>query len=412
MDTSIERARESALKVVGATPEQVEKGLELHKRLFASDLFGFLPRTLSAKAHATITEMIGNGAAYAELSPVYDVLRANSHIYDPDCREQFVDAVRATGLNCTVLTAGSEKSLHHSIHRISWYIHLFDTMGDSVKKATCVADIEAIHREGKLAVVCSTNCAPAQSGLTDGMDAHYWIDIFYRLGIRIMHLTYNRRNWVGDGCLEPADGGLSLHGVDVVKHLSRIGMAVDTAHSGRRTTLDAARLSKAPIMATHTACQALYDHPRGKSDDELKAIADTGGLVGICCIPYFLGENGGLKDLLDHIDYAIHLIGTDHVAIGTDTTYVGPPPPGLPPIEGFPKASPYSADRWFGAWKEGHLQPKPEQHLQESLAWTNWPYFTVGLVARGYSECDIEKMLGKNLLRVLAEVENAAESPA
>ncbi|PJB67220.1 MAG: dipeptidase, partial [Armatimonadetes bacterium CG_4_9_14_3_um_filter_58_7] len=219
------------------------------------------------------------------------------------------------------------------------------------------------------------------------------------------------RNWLGDGCMEPADAGLSLHGREVVKHMNRIGMVVDTPHSGQQTTIDAANHSKAPIMATHTACQSIHPHPRGKNNDALKAIADTGGLVGICAIPYFLGERGTLKDLLNHIDYAVDLMGVDHVGIGTDTTYPMPHYTDVPsPWEKYPKVSPYNGDAWYGAWESvQHLHTTPDEEQQQSLAWTNWPCFTVGLVARGYSEGDIAKIIGGNFLRVLRAVEESAE---
>ncbi len=414
LDSLIEEAKESALKYIGAGPEDLEKGLELHKTIFTCDLFGFLPRTFSKKAQESIAEMIRNGASYQEVQPMRYVLTfVSSHIYDPYCREEYLKAIRAPQLDCTIMPIGSEKSLHDSLHRISWYIQLFDGMREYMTKCISVDDIESARKEGKLAVICNANCAPAQGGLLDGMDAHHWIDIFYRFGVRVMHLTYNRRNWVGDGCLEPANGGLSLHGQDVVKHLNRIGVIIDTAHSGERTTIDAAKFSRTPIVATHTTCKALYDHPRGKTDDEIRAIADGGGLVGICAIPSFLGENASVKDLLDHVDYAVNLVGPDHVAIGTDTGVICPPAPSevsnTPPS---PIPSPYSGDRWFGAWESA---PKPSPASPEgkkSLALTNWPYFTVGLLSRGYSKEDIEKIMGKNFLRVFTAVEAGKEKPA
>lgn len=409
MDEGITCGWKRAERDLGVSPEQVREGLEMHSRIFACDTFGFLPRTFSRSACATLEQMVENGATREELDVMSGVLGASCHVYDPDCRRQFLDAVKATGLGCTVLTIGSEKDLHHSIHRISWYIQLFDRMREHLLKATCVEDIGSARDSGRLAVVCSANCVPAHGGLSDGVDAHYWIDIFHRFGVRVMHLTYNRRNWVGDGCLEPADAGLSLHGRDVVRHLNELGIVVDTPHCGRQTTLDGAKFSKAPIMATHATCQGVYDHPRGKSDDELKAIADTGGLVGICIIPFFLGEHATLKDLMEHVDYAVNLVGPEHVAIGTDRAYTGPWPDGRSPFdpETRPKRSAYSRQGWWGAWETAPDHPDPTTEQWESLAWTNWPYYTVGLLAMGYGEEEITKILGTNLLRVLRNVQQA-----
>lgn len=413
---SIVKYRERARERLGATEDEIRRGFELHEKLFTCDAFGFLPNTWSKRACERLRDTILSGASRAEIAALKGVLSKLSHMYDPVCRKQFLGAVHATGLNCTVLTMGSEWDLHHSLHRISWYTHMFDMMRDHLHKVVRPEDFDIARRENKLGVVCSTNCSPAHGGLKNGPDAHHWIDILYRLGIRVMHLTYNRRNWVGDGCLEPANGGLSLHGRDVVRHLNEIGMAVDTPHTGRRTTLDAAELSSAPIMATHTGCESVFDHPRCKSDEELKAIAAGGGFVGIFAVPFFLGERGDINALLDHVDHAVDVMGVDHVGIGTDDTwhgnifevvpeeYIPPSPPGG------------AALNWHNAWEPKHLEHKGsgeeyDKHA-DSLRWTNWPWFTVGLVKRGYGDEDIAKIAGGNFRRVLTEIQTSVEPPA
>ncbi|MGI6087772.1 MAG: dipeptidase [Kiritimatiellia bacterium] len=412
--TSLERniaaARAAALGCLGMTPEEAAPGLAWHEELMVCDNFGFLPAIWSLQAADTLRTMIANGASYAEIRPVREAICRETSVFNQDCRQEFLGAVRATGLNCMALTVGSEKSLHHSLHRISWYIQMFDYLAPWLRKAVCYDDIAVALTENKLAVVCSANCPPAQSGLEDGMDVKNWVEIFYRFGIRIMHLTYNRRNWVGDGCLEPANGGLSLHGRDVIRQMNRLGIVVDTPHSGERTTIEAAEYSQTPIMASHTTCRALHNHPRGKSDDALKAIAASGGLVGICVLPHFLGGSADINALLDHVDHAVNLIGADHVAIGTDAAYQSDFPGGLAEFETqFPKAGAYSADRWFGAWGEAKY---PDVHItpegKASLSWLNWPYFTVGMRQRGYSRETIAKILGGNFLRVFRAVEDAA----
>ena len=110
------------------------------------------------------------------------------------------------------------------------------------------------------------------------------LKIFYQLGIRMMHLTYNRRNMIGDGCAEESNAGLSDFGRAVVKEMNRLGIIVDVAHSGEKTSLEAARLSDRPVVASHSGARALNDHFRCKSDELIKAICDTGGYIGVCCI--------------------------------------------------------------------------------------------------------------------------------
>jgi membrane dipeptidase len=149
-------------------------------------------------------------------------------------------------------------------------------------------------------------------------------------------------------------------------------------------------------MASHSGCRALRDHPRCKYDEAIEAVATTGGTIGICVLPGFLGLSGDLNALLDHIDHAVSVVGPDHVAIGTDVCYIPPYPEGL---KGFPDARWTSS--WWGAWKEEYASPPSQEHRWGSLAWTNWPMYTVGLVSRGYSDEDIRKIIGGNTLRVL-----------
>ncbi len=131
------------------------------------------------------------------------------------------------------------------------------------------------------------------------------IRIFFQLGIRIMHLTYNRRNMIGDGCAEPANAGLSDFGRAVVAQMNHVGVIVDVAHAGWQTSLEAAQVSKRPMVSSHSGCCALNRHYRCKPDEVIGAIADTGGYIGICCIPAFLGGSGDISSVLDHIDYVI-----------------------------------------------------------------------------------------------------------
>jgi membrane dipeptidase len=232
----------------------------------------------------------------------------------------------------------------------------------------------------------------------DDLDARLgWVETWYHLGVRLMHLSYNRRNEVADGCTEEADGGLSEYGREFVRKLNQMGIIVDTPHTGKQSTLDAVAVSEKPVTASHIGCEGVFpDHPRCKSDEELKAIADTDGLIGIYCLAGMLGPNATVNTMLDHVDYAVKLIGADHVAIGTDVCYMRTWPDDL---RAHPSKQNTSARR--GAWKPQHQKHSTTSHIDGDLAWTNWPLFTVGLVMRGYADADIRKILGGNLMRVL-----------
>lgn len=154
-------------------------------------------------------------------------------------------------------------------------------------------------------------------------------------------------------------------------------------------------------MASHTACRALHDHCRGKSDEVLHAVASTGGVIGICCIPAFLGRTGNVSALLDHIDHAVSVVGVDHVAIGTDTAVSLTPGHDDPHMD--PRPNTKSAPRFESFWPPGSIGQERwnQPDMIAALAWTNWPLFTVGLVQRGYSDDHIRQIIGGNLLRVL-----------
>ena len=138
-----------------------------------------------------------------------------------------------------------------------------------------------------------------------------YIRIFFQLGIRIMHLTYNRRNMIGDGCTEPANGGISDFGRAVVAEMNRVGVIVDVAHSGWQTSLEAAQASERPMVASHSGCCAVNIHDRCKPDEVIRAIVETAGYIGICAIPGFLGGSGDISALLNHVDYVAKNFGVD-----------------------------------------------------------------------------------------------------
>jgi membrane dipeptidase len=226
----------------------------------------------------------------------------------------------------------------------------------------------------------------------------------------MMHLTYNRRNMIGDGCGEPGNAGLSDFGRAVVREMNRVGVIADVAHSSRQTGFDAAEESSVPIVSSHAICTALNDHCRSKPDDLIRAIADTGGYAGICCIPHFLGGSGDINAFLDHIDHVVKNFGADYAAIGTDVAYSA-----QATEEETAKIlhPPKARQRWEALWPEGSMgvdNPQyndPKKRL--SMAWTNWPMFTVGMVQRGYSDDDIQKVLGGNVLRVARAVLDGRE---
>jgi membrane dipeptidase len=152
--------------------------------------------------------------------------------------------------------------------------------------------------------------------------------MFYSLGIRIAQPTYNNQNLLGSGCTERVDGGLSYFGIDVIHRMNELGMAVDLSHAGPATTADAISVSRRPVICSQVGIRALTDNPRNKTDDQLRAVADTGGYIGICTLPLFLAAGGRarLDDFLDHLEHAMEVVGVDQVGVGTDWSGSDVPP--------------------------------------------------------------------------------------
>ena len=146
------------------------------------------------------------------------------------------------------------------------------------------------------------------------------IEVFRKLGVRIMQVTYNNRNAFGDGCLEPGNAGLSRAGIAVVKRMNDLGVAVDLSHSGYRTTAEAISTSSKPVLVSHAGCAAVYAHPRNKPDEILKSLADRGGYFGVYLMPYLVASPTvpTRQHVLDHLVHAINVCGADHVGIGSD----------------------------------------------------------------------------------------------
>jgi len=211
----------------------------------------------------------------------------------------------------------------------------------------------------------------------------------------MMHLTYQRRNMIGDGCGEKSDAGLSDFGHAAIAEMNRLGIIPDCAHSGWKTSLEAAQSSSRPMVASHSTCGAIHPHIRSKPDEVIRAIVDTGGYIGICCIPRYLRGSGDITAMLDHIDYAVKKFGPDAVAIGTDVAYnsqnAGRELAKLPRM-----SKQYQPFR--SLWPADDYKTLPG--AAQSIAWTNWPLFTVGLVQRGHSDEVIRKIIGGNVMRV------------
>ena len=225
------------------------------------------------------------------------------------------------------------------------------------------------------------------------------INTLYEAGTRWIQLTYNERNLLGDGCTERTNAGLSDFGIDAVERMNELGIMIDLSHCGHQTTLDGIKFSKSGAAINHAMCESLYkNHPRAKTDEQIKAMAYNGGVMGIICLGYMIGPDPGgkttIENYVDHIDHAVKIGGIDHVGVAADFA-----------IEGL-EANGATRDNWY---VPRLTRFKPSYQVK----WPPWipeldkpdRYLQVARVLdkRGYSSGDIEKILGQNWLRYFRE---------
>ena len=268
------------------------------------------------------------------------------------------------------------------------------------------------HPDIFLKVLRATDLALAKStgrvGLIFGFQDTSMLDgdlkrlaVFHGLGLRICQPTYNRRNLLGDGCLETADGGLSRLGFEFVDEVNRLHVLLDLSHAGRKTIADGIAASKAPMAITHTGCRALVDLPRNTDDSSLRALADKGGVVGIYFMP-FLRSSGQphAEDLALHLEHAVNVCGEDHVGLGTDGSISG--------IEINDAFKAFHRKNVEQRQKAGVAAPGETLDVFTLIPEYNDPLrflkLANDLVRRGWKPSRVEKILGANFARLFAEV--------
>jgi membrane dipeptidase len=275
-----------------------------------------------------------------------------------------------------------------------WFKRLRDH-SDRLLQVTTVDDIYRAKNENKLGIIFHfQGTIPLEFNLN-------MIEIYYRLGVRMIQLCYNVKNFVGDGCEERTDCGLSHFGVKAITEMNRLGIVVDLAHTGYKTTMEAIEVSKKPVIISHGNPYGVHNSYRNLKDDQIKAVAAKGGVIGINGYPAFVAPKikPTLDDLIDHVDYLSRLVGVEHISLGIDY-YQG--------MAGV--ANDEEAKAMYDQFvQSGHWDPKtyppPPYHYPEGIEMPDkLPNLTAALLRRGYSEEDVHKIMGSNLIRVFKEV--------
>ena len=245
-------------------------------------------------------------------------------------------------------------------------------------------DIDHAKAKKKIAVIIGLQNADEFRETKD-------VKSFYELGLRCAQLTYNTQNLIGSGSTERVDGGISDYGIQIIKAMNEVGMLIDVSHSGDRTTLDAIEASPQPIAFTHSNCRALNNHPRLKTDEAISKLAAKGGVMGITGVRNFVKdkEPTTVEDIVDHIDHVVKLVGIEHVGIGTDSDLMGydhMPADQYKQLKAGYKASYAFRDKID---TDGFNHPRKIYDL------------TAVLIRRGYSDANIQAVLGGNFRRLL-----------
>lgn len=257
------------------------------------------------------------------------------------------------------------------------------------------SDIESAKAQGKIAVILHFQGTEVLDSSVDILDA------YHAMGLRVVQLTYNKRCHVGDGIEEPSDAGLSRYGKSVVRRLNDLGVVVDCSHTGVRTAMDAIEHSNAPVILSHANARAVRDIPRNVPDSLYKAIAASGGVIGIVGFPNFVSTRPkpALDEFISHIEHVAALVGINHVGLGIDY-YLGQ----------HPFSSDAQAKKAFdmrvstGVWS-AQSYPPPPYHYPEGIETPDkLGNLTAGLLARGFTETDVRKVLGLNWLGVYRRI--------
>ncbi len=307
-----------------------------------------------------------------------------------------VKASGVTAVNLTVNSVGNgPDKFEETVAGIAYSEKMITEHPDHFMKVLSARDLTAAKTGGRMGLIYGFQDTTALDSQLDRLP------LFHGLGVRIVQPVYNRRNVMGDGCLEPNDGGLSTLGRELIGELNKLKILVDLSHAGTRTQAEGIASSNSPMAITHTGCRALVDVPRNTHDRELKAMADRGGVVGIYFMP-FLRASGQphAEDVIRHLQHAVNVCGEDHVGLGTDG--------GISGIRLDQKYADFQRKFFEERQQAGIAAPGEAADVFNLVPEYNDPRRFVTLVNdlsdRGWPAKRIEKILGANFARLFGEV--------
>lgn len=331
-------------------------------------------------------------------SPVAGALHADAIVVDAVCplvmdNVRHVDLYRAGGANLLGVTAGGWDAARPCLDRLAMWRRAFNEREDIVPVHSAV-DARRAKADGKLGIYFHLQGA---NPIEDNLD---FVDLFKALGVGMVQLAYNVRNRVGDGCEEVGNAGLSRFGRDLVQRLEEARVIIDCSHTGDRTSLDAVAAASKPVVLSHSNVASVFPNARNVSDDLIRAIAASGGVIGIAGFPGLVRAvpHPSLDDFAAHIEGVVETVGIDHVGLGIDY-YIGQA--GI--MDDTSAKAAYDENVRLGLWSDAY-PPPPYRYPSGIDTPDRLDALTAHLTERGWSEEDLRKLLGENWLRVMAEV--------
>lgn len=301
--------------------------------------------------------------------------------------ESVFKAMREGGLTAANCTCSIWENFRDTMLNIGHWNQMFTKYSDYIMKAASVDEIRRAKSERKTAIVLGFQNTSAFE------DRVEFVELFKQQGVGIVQMTYNTQNLVGSGCYERTDGGLSDFGRDIVLEMNRVGILCDLSHVGSQTTEDVIRTSQKPVAYSHCLPSKLKSHPRNKSDEQLRLIADHEGFIGVTMFPPFLkrGNDASIEDYVEAIDYVINLVGENCVGIGTDFTM------------GYDSKFFEYINRDKGTGRK--LTEIWEVNFPDGLKdISDYPNLTLAMEKSNWSESKIRKVMGENWLTLLERV--------
>ena len=355
-------------------------------RLFAWSVQEYTQRCVDLVRGSLVIDMLGlttiNGETQERWGAGYEGLTGED-------AEEF----RASEIDVLHIASGvggrtSEQAYQAGLSFVSGYNSIVANRPDVFVRIDSAEDLAAVHGSGRTGILIGIQNSAHFRSVEDVVH-------FHDLGQRVSQLTYNSRNMIGNGSTERVDGGISDFGAAIVEEMNRVGMAVDVSHSGDRTTLDACELSSAPVLYTHSNARALNPgHPRCKTDEAIRRMAETGGVMGITGVRNFVApeEPTTIEHYLDHFDHVRDLVGVAHLGIGSDID-----------LHGYDDMPAEQYEQLKASYK-GSYAFREKIDIDEIAHPKRMFDVTDGLIRRGYTDGHIRGILGGNFQRVLGEI--------